>query len=399
MGTCYTTEECENASGEASGSCAEGYGVCCTFSVNCGGRSSQNNTVFMSNNPEEGECSATICPIDDTISQLRLDFTTFTIADPSTSTVAAFNLERGAVDNGKSANAIAHSTMGQCLQDSFVVTAPGSPGSDVLCGTNSGTHLYIDASDNCNTLMFLLGTIGGTEPKWSITVRQYAKDHPNLAPTGCDQYHFDNDDTEGTPSSVGTVQSFNFNNGEGRHLANQDQTICIRREAGMSRVCFSQAGTAITNDFRISSGGAMGSIAAMDMAFVGKFSGMSSGFCGNYGTSGTRFDFDYLHIPKAKVNIGASFLNIVGNSNFCGHALFAKNGLALTTTGAMTMLAGPAALTTMGAGTLPNIGIATICTTGRPFRIRFVTDGFEVAGKEAGGAVHQNGFSLGYLQS
>ena len=49
---------------------------------------------------------------------------------------------------------------------------------------------------------------------------------------GCDQYHFDNDDTEGAPTSVGTVQSFNFNNGDGRHLANQDQTICIRREAG-----------------------------------------------------------------------------------------------------------------------------------------------------------------------
>merc|ERR1719189_264182 len=347
MGTCYTTEECENASGEASGSCAEGYGVCCTFSVNCGGRSSQNNTVFMSNNPEEGECSATICPIDDTISQLRLDFTTFTIADPSTSTVAAFNLERGAVDNGKSANAIAHSTAGQCLQDSFVVTAPGSPGSDVLCGTNSGTHLYIDASDNCNTLMFLLGTIGGTEPKWSITVRQYAKDHPNLAPTGCDQYHFDNDDTAGSgPTSTGFVQSFNYNDGNGQHLANQDQTICIRRESGMTRVCFSQDPGNVINDFKISTGGAIAAtMLSMASAFVGQFNADGAGmagaagtmtaptgaFCGNYGINGLGIEYDFVHIPKPQAKIDGNLHAVVGNSNFCGFGLVANGGMVFGT--------------------------------------------------------------------
>merc|ERR1719412_781069 len=138
-------------------------------------------------------------------------------------------------------------------------------------------------------------------------------------------------------------------------------------------------------------------MASMGMAFIGKF-GMTAGQCGNYGTDGKQLDFDYLHIPKAKADVppaGTGFLPIVGNSNFCGHALVAKTGIALTTAGAMNMLAGPAALTTAGAGTLANNGIATICTTGRPFRIRFVTDGFEVAAKE----VDQNGFSLGYLQS
>merc|ERR1719189_444369 len=406
MGTCYTTEECENASGEASGSCAEGYGVCCTFSVNCGGRSSQNNTVFMSNNPEEGECSATICPIDDTISQLRLDFTTFTIADPSTSTVAAFNLERGAVDNGKSANAIAHSTMGQCITDSFVVTAPGSPGSDVLCGTNSGTHLYIDASDNCNTLMFLLGTIGGTEPKWSITVRQYAKDHPNLAPTGCDQYHFDIDDTAGSdPTSTGIVSSFNFNDGNGVHLANQDQTICIRRESGMTRVCFSQAHGMVTNDFAVSTGGPMGSTAAS--ALIGQFNlagqmaaaGTMGGFCGNYGTDGKGIDFDYVNIPRPMANIGGNFFPIVGNSNFCGKGLFAKGGPALTTAGAGTLLAGPATSSSMGSAGVLSVGVTTICSTSRPFRIRFVSDAGEVVLAAPMIEAAQTGFSLGYLQS
>ena len=29
-GTCYTTEECNQKGGTRSGSCAQGYGVCCT---------------------------------------------------------------------------------------------------------------------------------------------------------------------------------------------------------------------------------------------------------------------------------------------------------------------------------------------------------------------------------
>ena len=29
FGTCYTIEECKNKDGVASGSCANGYGVCC----------------------------------------------------------------------------------------------------------------------------------------------------------------------------------------------------------------------------------------------------------------------------------------------------------------------------------------------------------------------------------
>lgn len=396
QGTCYTTEECENNKGEASGSCADGYGVCCTFSVNCGGRSSQNNTVFMSNNPTAGECAATICPIDDSISQIRLDFTTFAIGEPSDSAVAAIPTIRG-VNDPVNAAAIAHSTAGQCLQDTFIVTSPGSPGSDTLCGTNSGEHLYIDASQSCNTLMFILGADPAMEPMWSITVRQYAEDFTNLAPKGCNQYHFDSDDTAAL-SLTGTVSSFNYNNGNGRHLASQHQTICIRREAGMSRVCFSQAGDTEINDFRISSG-VNGEFMMTSSGLPGAFSGGpgTMGACGNYATDGLGVDYDFVHIPKAEAKIGAVFAKVVGNHNFCGAALVAKAGAALTTTGAPAgaRQIGPAALTTTGAMTAPDVGQATICTNGRPFRIRFVSDSVENAMLET----IQTGFSLGYEQS
>merc|ERR1711971_1390921 len=74
MGTCYTAEECEDNSGTASGSCADGYGVCCIFSINCAGTSSQNLTMFMSNNVAAGACSAEICKTNSDIVQLRSGF-------------------------------------------------------------------------------------------------------------------------------------------------------------------------------------------------------------------------------------------------------------------------------------------------------------------------------------
>ncbi len=32
-GTCYTSEECDDKGGTNSGSCADGYGVCCTCKI------------------------------------------------------------------------------------------------------------------------------------------------------------------------------------------------------------------------------------------------------------------------------------------------------------------------------------------------------------------------------
>jgi len=410
QGTCFTVEECENNGGEGAGSCAEGYGVCCTFSINCGQRSSQNNTVFMSNNPVAGACSAVICKIDESISQLRLDFTTFAIGDPSAGGVVAFSMLNGVLDPAGAG--VGHSVAGQCLQDTFAVTSPGSVGSDTICGTNSGEHLYIDASDSCNTLLFILGRNPAMEPMWSITVRQYSRDFINLAPAGCDQYHYDNDGTNAL-ATTGTVSSWNFNNGNGRHLANQDQTICIRQDAGMSRLCFSQAGGTVVNDFLISTG-VMGDSALIASGLVGAFSGAGAGTmaaCGNYGTDGMGIDFDFVHVPGAFANIANVNVPVNGNHNFCGAALVGANGPALTTAGVPPGLAqvGPAATMMSASGTAVSVmvpavmamsGQATICTSDRPFRIRFKSDSGEVFDPApAASETVQTGFSLGYEQA
>merc|ERR1712045_670409 len=46
-GTCYTAEECSSKGGTSDGSCASGFGVCCTFTLSCGDSSSQNQTYLV----------------------------------------------------------------------------------------------------------------------------------------------------------------------------------------------------------------------------------------------------------------------------------------------------------------------------------------------------------------
>ena len=51
---------------------------------------------------------------------------------------------------------------------------------------------------------------------------QYSCSSPLLAPQGCKQYLYG--------LNTQNVQTFNYNSGNGQHLADQDQTICIRKE-------------------------------------------------------------------------------------------------------------------------------------------------------------------------
>jgi hypothetical protein len=114
--------------------------------------------------------------------------------------------------------------------------------------------VYVDAADSCNMLTFSISENSLVTPMWSIRITQYARDFENKAPPGCLQYLFGSD--------TGVIRSFNWNGGAGRHLSNQNQLICIRREATRFRICYSQEGGAVLNDFLISSGGAAGDVSA-----------------------------------------------------------------------------------------------------------------------------------------
>merc|ERR1719350_334489 len=64
-GTCYTTDECTKLGGNSAGTCASGFGVCCTFSMVCGGMTSQNSTYAIMNSystvSDEAACTYKIC--------------------------------------------------------------------------------------------------------------------------------------------------------------------------------------------------------------------------------------------------------------------------------------------------------------------------------------------------
>merc|ERR1711935_1176934 len=105
-GTCYTTEECEDRKGTADGTCAEGYGGCCIFEINCGGSSSENLTTFI-------------------------------ISDPSTSADTAFTVQNG---NPQTALVLDSTNAGVCDTDSFAVTSPGGAGTPTICGVNTDEH-------------------------------------------------------------------------------------------------------------------------------------------------------------------------------------------------------------------------------------------------------------------
>merc|ERR1719391_779684 len=45
-GTCYTASQCSSRGGSSDGSCAAGFGTCCTFSAPCDSETTQNGTYF-----------------------------------------------------------------------------------------------------------------------------------------------------------------------------------------------------------------------------------------------------------------------------------------------------------------------------------------------------------------
>ena len=104
--------------------------------------------------------------------------------------------------------------------------------------------VYVDMGADCIDLTFQLGLTGTLEAKWNIRVTQYEAMYDNLAPFGCTQYFWKRDsDSDGK----GTIQSYNWSGS--KHLADQDQVICIRREDDKTKICYS---TTANTDFSIS---------------------------------------------------------------------------------------------------------------------------------------------------
>jgi hypothetical protein len=346
-GTCYTAEECSNKGGTSGGSCAEGFGVCCVFTLTCGSTSSENCTYFeFTSTVAAGACRAKICKANPNICRLRLDFTSFVITGPSTANA----LQLGSVGGMPQLLAVlaqAITSNSQCLTDVFTVT--NQVNLPQICGTMTGEHVYADASDNCNSLDFQLGDnavdIAAIATRSvSIKVSQLSCSDPNLPPGGCDQWFYNTDGT-------GYINSFNYQNKH--HLASQKQSICVRREAGNCKMCLS-ADAAI--DVQVS--------AAADEGYV-----HASDCCG-FGIAGAQAaaNIDCLIIPGATT----------------GAAIYA-----------------PVSQCGGGKGVYDNAGgeaTKTVCTSVLPFRIQFLTDQWEYHVAPVETAAGIQGFKLRYFQ-
>jgi len=361
-GTCYTAEECSSIGGTNAGSCAEGYGVCCTISLTCtdasmSHSSSQNNTNLImaaTTNPPMG-CSYSICPLGSNICRIRLDFETFTIAGPLSFTGAAVTILGGP---------------GSCRTDTF--SATGSlGGSPVICGQNQNQHMFVDTDgEECVSANFAFGGLTTINRQFNIRVTQFdCLDVENGGPSGCLQYF---------TAAAGLVSSYNYPIGAAavvnvvtggannfQHLNNQNYAICFRRAAGNCALCFSP-------DVRA---------AAIDQSF-----GLSVTAIADNGAVDAACGADYLVIPGAMVSAVlmppmaqnmalANPKQAIGAYRICGANISGGAGMAAT----------------------------TVCTGEVPFRLRFVTNGIEsntaamstMSDLNAKGIV---GFSLDYWQ-
>ncbi|KAH7939547.1 hypothetical protein HPB52_013665 [Rhipicephalus sanguineus] len=156
------------------------------------------------------------------VCQLRLDFSEFSLSPPETCGPRA----------------------GMCLDDAFSVSAGlESSNYPVLCGYNSGQHMYVDVSQTKQAILTVrLSARTERERRWSIRITQVSCWSPTMAPEGCLQYHTKASDV---------ITSFNFvRNPTGFHYyANMHYSICIRRQLGFCSILYEENGT---NGFRLS---------------------------------------------------------------------------------------------------------------------------------------------------
>jgi len=196
-GVCYSQAECETLGGDASGTCAKGFGVCCSL-LKTTGTITKNATYFVApghpgSYSQPGMKMVVIDPPAGTC-QIRLDFEVFSIAGP---------------------------VEGDCSNDTFVVSG-ANPGVEypVLCGENGGQHIYIDVDNAAGPIKLITTTSALNYARsWKILVTFIDENDPCKAPNRCLQYH---------KETEGDIMSFNYGAGtDPQMLNNLNYQICF----------------------------------------------------------------------------------------------------------------------------------------------------------------------------
>lgn len=238
-GTCFTNAECTSIGGASTGSCADGFGVCCIVTITSGQSASVNNTyISASSELTAGAHTYTICPCSDDICRIKFDFIDFTLEGPitiwGTRTLAA-----AAPNEATAAQIAAAPEIGKCDQDTFQIITPSGRSSPLICGENENQHMIIETcNDQCVTANLGVGASSTVTRTLDIRVTQYRCGDEQAGPPGCLQY-FQN--------TSGKIRSFNFPDTTpgatitynfATHLANQHYKACIRKGNGKEVICY-----------------------------------------------------------------------------------------------------------------------------------------------------------------
>ena len=121
-----------------------------------------------------GQCSISIEKVSTDVCQHRLDFVEMELSQPDPDT---------------------H----QCTSDRFVVTG-GAP-VPIVCGRNTGHHMYIDAGSGNSPTSLTFITTGNFERAFKMKITQIECGAVNRGVEGCLQYH---------TGVSGTISSFNY---------------------------------------------------------------------------------------------------------------------------------------------------------------------------------------------
>lgn len=391
-GTCYTAEECTNRNGVASGSCAEGFGVCCTITLSCGDTTSENCTYLSqaaSNTPSTNSdssngCSYTICPASKVVSRIRLALTMFTIAGPVAPTTT---------DGSAGGTLNAGAALGSCNMDTFSVTGSTGP-YPVICGVNDDQHMVVDTDGTtCVKATFSFG--GDTVMRnYNIHVIQYDRLNEMGGPTGCLQYF---------TGLMGTVRTFNWQAVTSTHLQNQFYDVCVRRFVDRCVICWSPTISGNGDDAN-----AVGDAAADT---VGSFGISNAGAAAVIDTfSGTGDD-----CPRATNDVVVIANGAANTDGTATNNMVVPGGVL--NTAAVTVLGGNDFCGRYFNAATDQTADGTICTRTRPFRLGVRFGATEVAAtaagqdtvamanvNEASGATENDsplgtqGFSLGFEQ-
>jgi len=208
-GVCMTATECTTSKGAASGTCARGYGTCCLLVKNtCGDTVKANNTYIR--NPKYPAVDTKLlktCKYEienpGKICQYRIDFDSLRLKSPDAT--SATQTVTGP---------------GICTADSLTITDPNKQKLPVICGKNTGQHMYVNAGKKGDKVT--VDFVNSADVTWDLRVTMLECGSPVLAPPGCLQYQM---------GEMGKVSTFNFD-GSKQLLQDQNYAICVRPEAG-----------------------------------------------------------------------------------------------------------------------------------------------------------------------